>query len=132
MTDRCPKVAKIPWSDKDITGMLKIINENKERPVGSLLRDKGHVEFSLSQLIKLARVAMNGGEFQAGKYYLNLGRVQEILGGFGGHRCWAGQHSPYVEQRDYVALECLARHVIDVLGIEQPTEEYVTRKTEIF
>lgn len=88
---------------------------------------RSHVEHGLWQMLRFTHLARLGHAFRAMQYGLNLGRVQELLGSYGGKGPWWQAFEGPIAKGDYDRADAVVRLYLDLLGIGTPPAAFLER-----
>lgn len=87
--------------------MRRLLRENAPVPahVATATRRRDHVSYCFAQMLRFAALAEAGAEpFRHAQFGLQLGRLQELLGGAGGKALWWCAFEPLLLASDWAGL----------------------------
>jgi hypothetical protein len=115
--------ASHPFIESDLAAMRALLNENRQVPPGAPTHLKDHANHCFHQMARFAHLAATGKKFQGTQFGLNLGRVQELLGSYGGVVAWWRTFEPYIVNEDWTGIKEKVKLYLAILELTPlPTE----------
>lgn len=129
--------SKSIFSDEQIGEMRKIagdVGRTIPPDAGGSPEDntpKKHIEHCAHQMVRIAHLAVTTKEgmtiLRACQFGLNLGRLQELLGSYGGADAWWRTFKIHFERGDWKGLKEESIKRLNELGIKMPTDDEINR-----
>jgi hypothetical protein len=115
------------FSPTDVVSMYAILGYNPVVPPNGNTHLKDHVEHCFWQMARFANLARLGKGFKGVQFGLNLGRVQELLGSYGGVEAWWRTFEPLIVAENWAQLQATTERYLKLLCLNPPSSEFVNR-----